>query len=653
MVLFLDDDAFILSKKRATHGPILRTESNNPHLSPEKNRFRIYFASPVQIADGPSLKEVAEKDESEDDHELDADGDDEDATGETEGQGGDRDEEDEVEEEFYEAEAETENGDHRDDDQVDEHEDGAEGEVKVEESARDGAVEVEEISQNEASAESKDEEDGNVDKVLIPTDNESTIQDITTTAISSTEPDASINEDDQNKAILDEPTPLNPAPSEGSPMKIEKSPTKSTLALSPMKSQKPTLEPTKLVPREPSSLRYADARFRRSPSLPVTSSDTPRPDSNRLSILYANGKRRICFNSAIIESVKIHRKKGSIRVTLDTAAVRRKYEEDQEVDGIVKRIIETEVSDKVEPEVKVEIEEKVDGDKSVEETIKVEEKAVESVSTPVVENWSFTRGILVEALDENHNVFGPLNTESLAQIWTEVDPTTELESPPFHRLLSTTLADTEHVAGTLEAPTSRLEFTVFLDKEKPLTEPKWVKTGHVEDWIRASRPISARDPDEPDDIFWRSKLQIIDPDAPPTLSSVLDGWALVSKIGSLKDRRRFANGHLSSLNNMVQILLRAVRGTEEPLTRSSLQHSHGPLRSAISPKDFYYNKQSHSSLAVMAIVNLVKDYSYESKEPRNIMEEKIGNIIKSMPNTVIFAATDSLFVDWTNQEPRA
>jgi 20S proteasome subunit alpha 6 len=128
---------------------------------------------------------------------------------------------------------------------------------------------------------------------------------------------------------------------------------------------------------------------------------------------------------------------------------------------------------------------------------------------------------------------------------------------------------------------------------------------------------------------------------------------MVSKIGSLKERRRFANGHLTSLNNMVQILLRSVRGTSEPLSRSTIAHSHGPLRNAISPKDYYYTKQSYTSLAVMAIVNLVKDYAYEMKETRSVLEERLGNVIKGMPNAVIFEATDSLFLDWTTQEPRA
>lgn len=104
---------------------------------------------------------------------------------------------------------------------------------------------------------------------------------------------------------------------------------------------------------------------------------------------------------------------------------------------------------------------------------------------------------------------------------------------------------------------------------------------------------------------------------------------------------------------MVQILLRAVRGeSTPPLTRTARASLHGPLKNAISPKDFYYTRQSHTSLAVMAIVNLVKDYSFGSKEARNVLEDKIGNVIKSMPHSIIFASVDDLYTDWVTQEPR-
>ena len=33
-------------------------------------------------------------------------------------------------------------------------------------------------------------------------------------------------------------------------------------------------------------------------------------------------------------------------------------------------------------------------------------------------------------------------------------------------------------------------------------------------------------------------------------------------------------------------------------------------------------------MGIMAIVNLVKDYSFGSKEARNVLEDKIGNVIK-------------------------
>lgn len=287
---------------------------------------------------------------------------------------------------------------------------------------------------------------------------------------------------------------------------------------------------------EPASARQAStsSRWRRSPSLPATSCDTPRPEANRLSILYANGTRRICLNSAIVESVAINRKKGMIQVVLDTTAVRRKWEEEQQVDHIAKRMKETEVTDSRDHK---------DDDQcaSDEPTVAAAAASVtgeneehpESIETKRVttpnEQWSLTKGILVESLDEVHHVFGPLNAEVLQQMWADHDrskleqgeagsDSSMLDFPPFHRLIQA--ASVESQASSCFSK-GKVELTAYLDMDKPLTEPKWVKSGQVEDWVRSSGRTGGggggggggRDPDEPDDASWRSKLKVVDPEA--------------------------------------------------------------------------------------------------------------------------------------------
>ena len=428
-----------MSKKRTTHGPVIRKETVAP--SPEKNRFRIYFASPVEDADGPSLKALhametveevnadeGDEEEHDDGEEHEEEGHEQDDDEEEAGQG-----DDEGQEEFYEAQGE-DTGETREAEQ-DGHQEGASAETEVHDESgpadgdegdmsgvveEEGHAEVEkpedigpaqpaepavktaqiaEVSQAETT-----EQDVAMREPSIPpqTEPESLIE---------AKPDASaekaVNEPAQTETETETSTVAAPAESASKPTE----PVPEIPAGPPSAKQSRQKSSAPLAPREPSSHRLTDARFRRSPSLPATSSDTPRPESNRLSILYANGKRRICLDSAIVESVKIHRKKGSIQVILDAGAVKRKWEQDKQVDQIVKRIKETEVVDEAPPTGK-EDKSSESGEQSKAEGEEVkstdEDGAKELVKS---EEWSLTKGILVSS------------ASSRLMISTSADPT--------------------------------------------------------------------------------------------------------------------------------------------------------------------------------------------------------------------------------------
>jgi hypothetical protein len=598
-----------MSKKRTTHGPIIRKETvaSSSTSSPEKNRFRIYFASPVEDADGPSLKALhametvdednaGEEQHDEDEEEADDNDDEEqeqEAEEEDEEHGGEGDEE--GQEEYYEAEGQDggeAQGEEQDRDQADEQQKAEEVEAKDDSAAENqvegdmsGVVEEDDEDEENKPADESGVEPGEIAET--PLDAEETKeQDVTMRDPSvppqiESESTAEVKDDTPAEKAVESTESVSAAPADtpvSAPVEADSSKPTEPAADTPAESSSRVPSPTKkdrqkqpvvapLAPREPSSHRIADARFRRSPSLPATSSDTPRPESNRLSILYANGKRRICLDSAIVESVKIHRKKGSIQVTLDAGAVKRKWEQDKQVEQIVKRIKETEVADdevgerekKEKDDGKIEVDGKSKGD---------EKKEKDAVTKEDIkpEEWSLTKGILVspasnlavayhfgrhgsallfslqvEALDEEHNVFGPVNAETLANIWASMDVSAEEEeSPPLHRLLeelqSGTLGtskdggadatddQTENEAGpdgeTSDHGSLKLELTAYLDMDRPLTEPKWVKSGHVEDWVKGGHPHhhhhpaakAGRGSDEPDDASWRMKLKVVDPD---------------------------------------------------------------------------------------------------------------------------------------------
>lgn len=428
-----------MSKKRTTHGPIIRKETVAPSSSssPEKNRFRIYFASPVEDADGPSLKalhametvdednaEEEQHDEDEDEADDDHEEQEQEAEEEDEEHGGEGDEE--GQEEYYEAEGQDggeAQGEQQDRDQADEQQKAEEVEAKDDSAAENqaegdmsGVVEEDDDDEVNKPADESGVEPGEIAEIPLeaeePKEQDVTMRDPSVPPQVESDSTAVVKDDTPAEKAVESTEAVSAAPADPpapapAPVEAESSKPTEPAANTPAESSSRVPSPTKkdrqkqsavvpLAPREPSSHRIADARFRRSPSLPATSSDTPRPESNRLSILYANGKRRICLDSAIVESVKIHRKKGSIQVTLDAGAVKRKWEQDKQVEQIVKRIKETEVAD---DEVGEKGEEEKDGEKiEVEGKIKGDEKIAKDVVTKEdakPEEWSLTKGILV------------------------------------------------------------------------------------------------------------------------------------------------------------------------------------------------------------------------------------------------------------------
>ena len=110
-------------------------------------------------------------------------------------------------------------------------------------------------------------------------------------------------ETDKNEAAL--------ASAEAQKVALQTSAENTSAAYEARSSRHPPI--TSSGPLTPSMM---DQPFRRSPSAPPTSSDVPVPTPNRLSILYADGKRRIVLDAAVVEHVQIHRKRGMIKVRI-------------------------------------------------------------------------------------------------------------------------------------------------------------------------------------------------------------------------------------------------------------------------------------------------------------------------------------------------
>lgn len=66
-------------------------------------------------------------------------------------------------------------------------------------------------------------------------------------------------------------------------------------------------------------------------------------------------------------------------------------------------------------------------------------------------------------------------------------------------------------ASLLQAGPTIVNLTAYLDRNKPLSEPKWVRTGDIEDWLTAV--FASKPSDGPDGRgAWAGKIEVTDPD---------------------------------------------------------------------------------------------------------------------------------------------
>ncbi|KAF8528912.1 hypothetical protein BU17DRAFT_60665 [Hysterangium stoloniferum] len=205
---------------------------------------------------------------------------------------------------------------------------------------------------------------------------------------------------------------------------------------------------------------------------------------------------------------------------------------------------------------------------------------------------------------------------------------------------------------------SKTTLTIYLDKEKPLTEPRWVKTGDVEEWLRNTFGIlwvSGED-------GWEKRIEVVDPDPPPTIHTVLENWTSSSMVGLEAERQRFVKTHMSESDNLLEILLRLVRGeraTPLPFSNvssSSNLHLTGPLLTALSPGSTHASQQTHLTLAIVAMVRMAESFAERvipsSEDARQEVNERVGEIIRCLPQHLLHKSLDGIFREWKETKKR-
>ncbi|KAJ8522952.1 hypothetical protein ONZ45_g516 [Pleurotus djamor] len=199
---------------------------------------------------------------------------------------------------------------------------------------------------------------------------------------------------------------------------------------------------------------------------------------------------------------------------------------------------------------------------------------------------------------------------------------------------------------------SKITMIVHLDTERPLSEPKWAKTGDIHDWLKSMFGRMfwvAGDAAE----GWEKKITVVDPDPPPTIWTVLDGWAVNSPAGMTTERQRFLKTHMTDPDNVLEILLRLVRGERAtPFSQSGQSISppsiSGPLLSALSQGSAHGAQQTHVSLAVLAMFRMTVEYAKKADgdKGKEEAESRVGEIIRCLPSHLIYKSLDGIFKEW-------
>ncbi|BEI80933.1 hypothetical protein CcaverHIS002_0200930 [Cutaneotrichosporon cavernicola] len=307
--------------------------------------------------------------------------------------------------------------------------------------------------------------------------------------------------------------------------------------------------------------------------------DVAHPSVNRVSVLYEDSTRRLVFDASVVRKIRIFRSEGRIEVDVQP------------------------------PQAAKEAEAK-EGDKEAETETEL------------------PKGVLVEAYDSAEQRFMAISREKLDALWKDEE---DKSLPPLHRVFGCTTPAKEPIT-----------LTVFLNKKKPLSEPKWCRTNQADEWLYEQFGRRAAS-----EAGWRGKLEIMDPDAPPTLANILETWKGGSNVGTAEQRNGFTTSLLASPNDLLEILIRLTRGDRNPTAAvgTGPTSANGPLATAIRPDSPYASHQTHVSLAILAMYRLTTDYAEQAGKTA-ALNDQIADIIRSLPAHMIHRSLEGLYKEW-------
>ncbi len=123
-------------------------------------------------------------------------------------------------------------------------------------------------------------------------------------------------------------------------------------------------------------------------------------------------------------------------------------------------------------------------------------------------------------------------------------------------------------------------------------------------------------------------------------------------VGAQNERERFVKTHMTEMDNLLEILLRLVRGERATSFVSgptiSAPSIFGPLLAALPTESAHGAQQTHVSLAVLAIFRLASEYAekLDGEKGKTAVNESVGEIIRCIPSHLIYKSLDGIFKEW-------
>lgn len=255
--------------------------------------------------------------------------------------------------------------------------------------------------------------------------------------------------------------------------------------------------------------------------------------------------------------------------------------------------------------------------------------------------------------------FVALSSSRLADIYSSSIPSAE---PNAESTDPSTTSSTESVPPLHH--TGPMTITVWLNKKRPLSEPKWCRSNSADDWLIET--FTSRRTTDPSRLFfdesgWKGKLHVVDPDPAPTLSSILSGWTNTAMSGILDDRKSFIDS-LTATNDpadLLEIILKLARGERNPTLGGGRDGGgsggggsggFGSLAGVIRPHSPFASHQTHVSLAVLQMFRLTVAYADQAGIQGDAIREKVEDIVRSLPVGMIQRSLDGLFREWVGDK---